>query len=141
MPYEDLLHLGNAWKLAADIYACRVLCSSTGGDDHAFEPPSVHALRAEYSFLERGNDDVIKCLIWPTFIAGAASTSPEDRAWVLKTLDRIWNLGHCANTKNAARVLEVLWEKHDRAQHLADDHTGWNWINELSQLKDSWLFV
>lgn len=83
----------------------------------------------------------MKCLIWPTFVAGAASTSPEDRAWVLITLERIWNLGHCANTNNAIRVLEVLWEKHDRAHPLADDRAGWDWIGELSQLKGSWLFV
>lgn len=141
VPYEDLLHLGIIWKLAADIYASCILCSSAASATGPFKPPSVHALRIEYSFLERNDNDVLKCLIWPTFVAGAASTSPEDRAWVLTTLERIWNLGQCANTKNAVRVLEVLWEKHDRVQPLADDRPGWNWISELSQLRGSWLFV
>lgn len=141
VPCEDLLHLGMIWKLAADIYACRVLCSSTESATVAFEPPSVHTLRAEYSFLERTHNEVMRCLIWPTFVTGAASTSPDDRAWVLRTLERIWNLGHCANTNNAIQVLEVLWERHDRAQPMEDDHGGWNWIGELSQLKGSWLFV
>lgn len=141
VPYEDLLHLGMIWKLAADIYACRVLCSYTESATVVSELPSVHALRAEYSFLEQNDNEVMKCLIWPTFVAGAESTSPEDRAWVLRTLERIWNLSHCANTKNATRVLEVLWEKHDGAQPRADDHAGWDWIGELSQLKGSWLFV
>lgn len=141
VPYEDLLHLGTIWKLAADVYACRVLCSSTGSATVVSESPSVHTLRAEYSFLERTHNEVMRCLIWPTFVAGAASTSPEDRAWVLRMLERIWNLGHCANTNDAIQVLEVLWERHDRAQPLEDDHGGWNWIGELSQLKGSWLFV
>lgn len=141
VPYEDLLHLGIIWKLAADIYSSCVLCSSAASATGPSKPPSVHALRTEYSFLERNDHDVMKCLIWPTFVAGAASTRPEDRAWVLKTLERIWNLGHCANTKNAARILEVLWEKHDRVQPLADDRPGWNWVSELSQLRGSWLFV
>lgn len=141
VPYEDLLHLGIIWKLAADIYACRVLCSSTESAAVVFETPSVGALRAEYSFFERKGDEIMKCLIWPTFVAGAASTRPEDRAWVLRTLERIWNFGHCANTNSAIGVLEVLWEKHDRAQPRADTQAGWDWISELSQLKGSWLFV
>lgn len=139
--YEDMLHLGIIWKLAADIYACHVLCSSAKRAAIVFQSPSVHDLRAEYSFFERKDDKITKCLIWPTFVAGAASTSPGDRAWSAMTLERIWNLGHCANTRNAVQVLELLWEKHDRAKALADDRAGWNWISELSQLKGSWLFV
>lgn len=141
VPCEDLLHLGNIWKLAADMYACSVLCSSTEGATIVLPPPSVHALRAEYKFFERKSDGIMKCLIWPTFVAGAASTSPQDRAWAARTLDRIWNLGHCANTTNATRILETLWEKHDRIQVVADDYRRWDWISELSQLKGSWLFV
>jgi hypothetical protein len=141
LSYEDLLHLGIIWKLAAEIYACHVLCSSTMSAPVFFHPPSVHDLRAQYSFFERKNDKVTRCLIWPTFVAGAASTTPQDRAWAARTLDRIWNLGHCANTTNATRVLEVLWEKHDRAKALTDEPAYWNWISELSQLKGSWLFV
>lgn len=141
VPYEDLLHLGRIWKLTAIIYACCVLRTSTDSATTAFEPPPIHALRSEYSFFERHDNEIMKCLIWPTFVAGAASTSPEDRAWVLRMLERIWNFGHCANTNNAARVLEILWEKHDRAQPLADSGAGWDWLGELSQLKGSWLFV
>lgn len=141
VPFEDLLHLGNIWKLAADMYACSVLCSSPESATTVSQQPSVHALRAEYKFFERKGDGIMKCLIWPTFVAGAASTSPEDRAWAARTLDLIWNLGHCANTTNATQILDLLWERRDRAQAEADDQPRWNWISELSQLKGSWLFV
>ncbi|KAG8159221.1 hypothetical protein KVR01_010882 [Diaporthe batatas] len=139
--YEDLLHLGNIWKLAADMYACSVICSSIESATTDFHPPSVYTIREEYKFFERKGDGIMKCLIWPTFVVGAASVSHEDRAWAARTLDRIWNLGHCANTTNATRILEILWGKHDRAQAVSDDHACWNWISELSQLQGSWLFV
>ncbi|KAK4171924.1 fungal-specific transcription factor domain-containing protein [Triangularia setosa] len=154
VPYEDLVYLGTIWKLSADIYACCFLRSSSQNTSRLLEPPSVQALMVEYSFFEQKNDAIIRCLIWPTFVAGAASTSPEERAWVLRTLERIWNFGHCANTRSATKVLETLWEKHDRekmrssqarlregAEPLAGDFVGWDWIKELSQLKGSWLFI
>ncbi|KAI6765470.1 hypothetical protein HG530_006540 [Fusarium avenaceum] len=148
---QDLMRLGTIWQLSADIYACRIL-ACLAGYTFTSESLQVQNLIAEYAFLEREDDELIKCLIWPTFIAGAASTSYEARAWVLKTLDRIWNAGHCANTKNAAKVLGKLWEKHDQAKlspssthatsHMAQfEHSSWDWLSELSNLKGSWLFV
>lgn len=142
VPFDDLLHLGTIWKLAAEIYACCVLRTSSTNATLALEQPSIQALISQYSFFERNDDEIIKCLIWPTFVAGAVSTSPEERAWVLRTLDRIWTLGRCANTQSAAEALEVLWEKRDCTESSEDDDpAAWDWIGELSRLKGSWLFV
>ncbi|EWZ30443.1 hypothetical protein FOZG_15926 [Fusarium oxysporum Fo47] len=151
---EDLARLGTIWQLSADIYACRVLACLTGST-LASESLQVQGLIAAYAFLEREDDELIKCLIWPTFVAGAASTTYEARAWVLQTLDRIWSRGHCANTKNAAKVLGKLWEKYDQTtlgsshihnssnatEHLSMGYSVWDWVNELSSLEGSWLFI
>jgi hypothetical protein len=141
-PYGDLLQLGNIWKLSAEIYACRVLRNMTG--DVALPP--VQDLVNAYAFLDRKDDEIIKCLIWPTFIAGASSLNVATRGWALRTLDRIWAIAFVANVKNAAQVLTYLWEKQDQmtSRYLADGATGpfdWDWVGELSQLEDSWLFV
>ncbi|RKK30527.1 hypothetical protein BFJ67_g15695 [Fusarium oxysporum f. sp. cepae] len=151
---EDLARLGTIWQLSADIYACRVLACLTGST-LASDSLQVQGLIAAYAFLEREDDELIKCLIWPTFVAGAASTTYEARAWVLQTLDRIWSRGHCANTKNAAKVLGKLWEKYDQTnlssshihnssnatEHLSMGYSVWDWVNELSSLEGSWLFI
>jgi hypothetical protein len=151
---EDLVRLGTIWQLSADIYACRILACLTGCSLTS-ESLQVQDLIAEYAFLEREDDELIKCLIWPTFIAGAASTTYEARAWVLKTLDRIWNTGHCANTKNAANVLGKLWEKYDQTnpssshtygtshatEYSSMGYSAWDWLKELSSLEGSWLFM
>ena len=150
----DLMQLGTIWKLSAEIYARYVLFNLTG-DASILNPSLVDDLLETYTFLNREDDDLLKCLIWPTFIAGAATNSQQKRLWVLQTLDRIWHIGHCANTRNAAMVLESLWKKHDSissrvmplhnnlvtAEHLSVDHNAYNWLLELSLLDGSWLFI
>jgi hypothetical protein len=154
VPYIDLMQLGTIWRLSAEIYDRRVLFDLTG-DASVLEPSLVDDLIAEYKFLEREDDNLLKCLIWPTFIAGAAITSQQRRAWVLETLDRIWHIGHCANTRNAATVLEKLWEKQDSifsevvppsntpevTGELSLNHEAYDWLHELSLLGGSWLFI
>ncbi|KAI1056983.1 hypothetical protein LB507_001450 [Fusarium sp. FIESC RH6] len=154
VPYMDLIRLGTIWKLAAEIYACHV-CFNLTGDASSLKPSLVDDLIAGYTFLEREDDDLLKCLIWPTFIAGAATINQQRRPWVIKTLDRIWHIGYCANTRNAAMVLESLWKKYDlisskvmplhnnpaTAEDLSLDHNAYNWLLELSLLDGSWLFI
>ena len=154
VPYMDLMQLGTIWRLSAEIYACHVLFYLTG-DASILKPSLVDELIAEYTFLEREDDSLLKCLIWPTFIAGAATINQQRRPWVLKTLDRIWHIGYCANTRNAAMVLEGLWKKHDSinykvmplhnssatAEDFSVDHGPYNWLHELSLLDGSWLFI
>jgi len=152
--YMDLMQLGTIWRLSAEIYACHVLFNLTG-DASILEPALVNDLIARYIFLEREDDNLLKCLIWPTFIAGAATLDQQTRPWVLKTLDRIWHIGYCANTRNAAMVLESLWKKQDlicskimplhsnsvATEDLSVNHNAYNWLLELSLLDGSWLFI
>ncbi|RGP70209.1 acriflavine sensitivity control acr-2 [Fusarium sporotrichioides] len=153
VPYSDLVHLGAIWKLAAEIYASHILFHLTG-DSSSLQPLLVDDLIGRYEFLQREDDALLKCLIWPTFIAGSASIDPKSRGWVSKTLERIWQIGHCANTKNAAVVLSTLWEKFDYVQCQAGSaqmsseasgtsmsYQGYSWLDELSLLDGSWLFI
>jgi hypothetical protein len=149
IPFDDLVNLGAIWKLAADIYACSIIRTLTKGHGSGYEPPEAASLRQKYAHFERQGNELIKCLIWPTFIAGVVSNSQQDRAWVLKMLDRIWYLGRCTNTKNASRVLKWLWEQHDHvinqiageSRRADSKEWNWDWVYALSQLNESWLFV
>lgn len=150
----DLMQLGTIWKLSAEIYARYVLFNLIG-DISILNPSLVDDLIETYTFLNREDDDLLKCLIWPTFIAGAATNSRQKRLWVLRTLERIWQIGYCANTRNAAMVLESLWKKHDMisskvmplhnnaatTEDLSVDYNAYNWLLELSFLDGSWLFI
>lgn len=127
------------WKLAADIYASRIFYTLTKDTD--FVMPSVSDLIREYDFLEE-DDALLKCLIWPTFMAGAESTCPEHREWALRKFDRIWRITLSANSKNAKWVLMSLWEKHDKHKQQPETQVvdDWDWIAELSSLDSHWIF-
>ena len=157
VPFYDLLQLGTIWKLAAEVYAYSILRNITSGYMTTAGPPSADKIIKEYAYFRRKDDEFVKCLIWPTFVTGAISNSQENRDLILQELDRIWHIGHCANTKNAAKILKSLWRRHDQrasafspiraistigfSQSADSEWFDWDWIHELSQLNDSWLFV
>lgn len=135
----DLAHVGTIWKLAAEIYASRLLYNIN--KDPTVLIPLVDVMRHEYTLL--GSDHhFMNALIWPTFVAGAASTRLDQREWVVGVLERIWNGTLLANGKNAPLVLGRLWEKQDSAREMgAGELEGWDWISELSSLEDRWIFL
>lgn len=161
--YNDLFTLGTIWKHAGEIFACQILRNLTSNHTLQPDPPTAGLLIRAYAPLERHDDEIVRCLIWPTFVAGAVSHSQEERAWVLKKLDRIWDLGRCANTRNAGEVLQCLWQRHDQQYSSCSSHQSspaetsclvsseqyspdqrefhWDWVTELSQLEGCWLFV
>ncbi|VUC31349.1 unnamed protein product [Clonostachys rosea] len=141
----DLQHIGTIWKLSAEIYASRIFANVTR--DPAMPMPSVDDLVAEYPLPELEDVDLIKCVTWPTFIAGAACSKLEHREWALGACERIWKVSLSANAKSAALVLMNLWKKQDlrnvqssagmETQHGEDT----DWLSELSSLEDAWLFL
>ncbi|KAI0131940.1 fungal-specific transcription factor domain-containing protein [Xylariales sp. AK1849] len=136
----DLTVVCRAWKRSAEIYTCRVLYQLTKELD--LPGPRVEDQIRELTFLE-GKDILMKCLLWPIFIAGAECNRPEQRAWVLQAFDRIWSTTFSANTKNAALVLTGLWRKQDlaRDQLDSDEPSTWDWMTELSSFDTHWLFA
>jgi hypothetical protein len=151
----SLQHLGSIWKLAAEMYACRIRRSIVGSPDASTSTSTlaststsatVDLLIAESALLYRHDATLIKCLIWPTFIAGLASGRLAQRRWALDTLDRIWQLTLSANARNAALVLSSLWEKQDQRSVYeqggeVETVADWDWLNELALLEDAWLFI
>jgi len=135
----DLMHLCMIWKLTTEIYASRILYKLTG--DMNFLVPLVDEIIKHYNYLER-NDDLLKCLIWPTFIVGAECRTAEQREWVGRVYEKIWWITLSANTKNAVLVLASLWKKQDLIKEELGDRVAeaWDWLGELSSLDDKWLF-
>lgn len=86
----NLFSMCQIWRLSAEIYICRVLVRLK--QDTAILdllPGLVDDLIATISLVSH-NDELIKCLIWPTFIAGTEGTSLEHQQCVLRFLDRQW---------------------------------------------------
>ncbi|PYH82821.1 hypothetical protein BO82DRAFT_333242 [Aspergillus uvarum CBS 121591] len=59
-------------------------------------------------------DPHFKCLIWPTFIAGAECADPALRPFLLDKLRALYYDITSVNVRNAAWVLSLMWRKRDQ---------------------------
>jgi hypothetical protein len=143
---RELERFCRIWKLAAEMYAIRIMHSY--GYYYSAEPKSImhgliNNLITQYEFLMH-EDTLMKCLIWPAFIAGAESTHVKHREWVMKMLEKVWRLTLCANAKYAMSVLRSLWVTRDSGMYDSsvpgDGTRSWDWISELAAKDDRWLF-
>ncbi|KAJ3548884.1 hypothetical protein NM208_g777 [Fusarium decemcellulare] len=138
---DDLLHVGHIWKLTAEIYGFHVL-STLKQSVTDLQPPTLSSVIEEFGSLERNDEELLKCLVWPAFVVGAASTHWCQRQWAYQMCNKIWEVTWSANAMNAKLVLADLWDKQDlKSSGNVADADGWDWITELSKLDDFWLFA
>lgn len=120
--------LATAYKAAVYLHTSRLLSRARQG----FSPPwtdvglpADHALVADELVAQicsvPSSDPHFKCLIWPTFIAGAECRRSQ-RALVLENLEALYQAVTCTNVRNAAWVLRLMWQKQDlrRSQRRED---------------------
>ncbi|KKK14615.1 hypothetical protein AOCH_005803 [Aspergillus ochraceoroseus] len=111
--------LATIYKASVYLYATRVLSRPRPGStisttlglppDHA----EVAALLIHQISLIPVSDPHFKCLIWPSFIAGAECRDPAQRPFLLESLRTLYFLITSVNIRNAAWVLTLMWRKRD----------------------------
>ncbi|KAL2863647.1 Zn(II)2Cys6 transcription factor [Aspergillus lucknowensis] len=112
--------LATIYKAAVYLYATRVLSRPRPGattiSTH-FGLPSDHAevatLLIHHFSLIPVTDPHFKCLIWPSFIAGAECRDPAQRPFMLQILRTLYFHITSVNVRNAAWVLTMMWRKRD----------------------------
>ncbi|CAG7918732.1 unnamed protein product [Penicillium olsonii] len=155
------LALATSYQDAVYLYTSRVLSRSREG----FSPPwtdvgmpTDHRLITTNLItqicLVPASDPHFKCLIWPTFIAGAECL-PSQRALILDKLGSLYESLTSANVRNAAWVLRLMWQKQDLKRRdrnegqgfgetvgdIDDDDLMFDWIDELDHSRLDWLFI
>ncbi|KAE8349207.1 fungal-specific transcription factor domain-containing protein [Aspergillus coremiiformis] len=153
--------LATIWRAAVYLYTSRVLSRPRA---HSRATSTISGLPPDHKAITNlliqqiplipVADAHFKCLIWPTFIAGAECTDPSHRAFLLQTLSAIYYDVTSVNVRNAAWVLSLMWQKRDskrtQQQHThADDLSGavnyddadFDWIQELDDSRIDWLFI
>jgi hypothetical protein len=171
---EDLsmrIALATIYKAAVYLYASRVL--SRPRSEHSsmvttsFRLPPDHGaitnLLIHQIALIPVADPHFKCLIWPTFIAGAECRDPAHRPFLLEKLRALYYDITSVNVRNAAWVLSLMWRKRDQRRQernrrraeqdeLFDksprsplttdyDDDDFDWIQELDDSRIDWLFI
>ncbi|KAG0159379.1 hypothetical protein PDIDSM_6901 [Penicillium digitatum] len=153
------LALATSYQDAVYLYTSRVLSRAREG----FSPPWTdvglpldHRLIATNLITQicliPDSDPHFKCLIWPTFIAGA-ECRPSQRGLILEKLGSLYEALTSVNVRNAAWVLRLMWQKQDlkrsECQKLSDEQgcdqsdydLEFDWIEELDNTRLDWLFI
>ena len=168
--------LANIYKSAVYLYASRVLSrprsqSPSPGIQSCTHLPKDHKYIADSLIHQLSlipeSDPHFKCLIWPTFIAGAESRFPSQRPIILQLLSTLFYSITSVNVRNAAWVLSLMWRKQDlkRSRSVGleegligdlaggidefvgddyyddDDYDDFDWIQELDASRMDWLFI
>lgn len=168
--------LARSYQNAVYLYTSRVLSRAREG----YTPPWADiGLPADHSAVASDllgqicsvpySDPHFKCLIWPTFIAGAECRRTSQRPLVLEKLGALYQAVTSVNVQNAAWVLRLMWQKHDQRRRdgrqnmfsgLAHDHmhdqagnininadddedydNTFDWVDELDESRLDWLFI
>ncbi|CAO2652020.1 Nn.00g003030.m01.CDS01 [Neocucurbitaria sp. VM-36] len=137
-PFEDIekrIRIAAAHRSAVCIYLARVLPST----NPLLDPASGTALVSltgladdvvhHISHLKPG-DALFKSICWPLFLAGAESEDPEQREWIMNTLDELYGLMFWGYLHTSKRVLEDIWKSKDSAIAGADNC----WVEEVKDL-------
>lgn len=134
LSHETLVGLHTIWQQSAAIYTSCVLYTL------AREEITVQVMVDDFisALIHLSDATLMRCLNWPTFIAGAACQKKEQREWVLATQRHIWNVTRCANSFTATSVLVKLWDRHDSLG--VKEGEMWDWISELSSFGEHWNF-
>lgn len=171
---EDLsmrITLGTIYKAAVYLYASRVLSRPQSQRNYmvttSFRLPPDHGaitnLLIHQIALIPVADPHFKCLIWPTFIAGAECRDPAHRPFLLEKLRTLYYDVTSVNVRNAAWVLSLMWRKRDQRRQernrrraeqdeLFDqsprsplttdyDDDDFDWIQELDDSRIDWPFI
>ncbi|CAH0027672.1 unnamed protein product [Clonostachys rhizophaga] len=101
--------LSKAYRIGILIYGKRVLEPLTEGRTSSL----VDLVSELLSLLDtlRDNQNVLKCVLWPLFVAGLECQSPHQRKHFLIHLEKFWMATKCLNAIHAAKILEDYWQE------------------------------
>lgn len=104
--------LSEVYKIGTLIYGKRVLASLLGGEP-TLDSHVSNLLELLDTF--RGDGELLKCVLWPLFVAGLECRSTEHQQYFIKHLEGFWMATKCLNAVNAAKILQEHWQGGDRA--------------------------
>lgn len=130
-------HLAFAYKIAITLYATRVLKHPSLQE--ADFTSAVTSLLSHISQIPT-TSELLKCTVWPIFIAGTECQDPEQRVWIQHWLQKIWDEYLSVNIRAAGRVLEIIWNRNNASHSLGADEGG-DWIQYLDRSTFNWLFI
>jgi hypothetical protein len=130
---DMLRKLSESYKIGAFIYGRRVLDALT----HDVTPQD-DLVSTLLKIIGEIKDDgiVLKCILWPIFIAGLECQSQSLRVFLMTCLERFWADTGCLNAINAFKILEEYWMRGDCGELSSS-----RWIFSVGRLGRDWLLI
>lgn len=132
---ESRVRIASAHRAAVCLYVARVLpdtspllnpsSSSAIMNLQSMATEIVHHI----SHLNRG-EQVFKSISWALFLAGAETDIPEQRKWIMETLDVLWLEMYWGYVRTVKEVLQLIWGFKDRFA-LGENIC---WVDEIKRL-------
>ncbi|KAE8415433.1 fungal-specific transcription factor domain-containing protein [Aspergillus pseudocaelatus] len=129
---SNLCKLAQSYKLGALIYGQRVLDALLG-----VTTPQEELVSELIGVIDALRDDrrLLKCVLWPIFVAGLECRSQAQRDFLITSLENFWMDTNCLNVVNAAKALQSYWQKTDKQE------SSTQWIFDIGDLDHDWLFI
>ncbi|KZL82513.1 acriflavine sensitivity control protein acr-2 [Colletotrichum incanum] len=137
IPVESRIHAGSAHRLAACLYILHALPSASilvPVDREELDKQIFYHLSCIHD-----EDPNFKATCWPTFVAGAGTSDPERRKWILDRLKRLMIATPWGFIMTAMDTLQTIWNLEESVDpHTQTDRT---WVQKLKASDLNFIIV
>ncbi|KAK1961427.1 hypothetical protein LY78DRAFT_294959 [Colletotrichum sublineola] len=137
IPVESRIHAGSAHRLAACLYILHALPSASilvPVDREELDSQMLYHLSCIHD-----EDPNFKATCLPTFIAGAGTSDPERRRWILDRLKRLMIATPWGFIMTAMDTLQTIWNLEESVD--PDTQTERTWVQKLKASNLNFLIV
>ncbi|KAL4892291.1 fungal-specific transcription factor domain-containing protein [Aspergillus ambiguus] len=133
---DNLPVLAQSYQIGALLYGQRILDTLAKEDSRRDDlvQDLIHVIG-----LLREDDALLKCILWPIFVAGLECQLPAQRDFLLDSLKRFWAVTSCLNVVNAARILQGYWQW--QQQEGGQGCFASRWVFTIGRLGQDWLLI
>ena len=132
---EMRAHIGCAYKAAVKIYILRatVLANLAVATSKSLEDLVSEIVL--HLICIPPNDPSFKATCWPSFIAGAETNNPDQRAWISTRFETALQTLPWGYLSSAVDLLHRVWA------HKSQNEVGTDWLINLKLSENDWLIA
>ncbi|KAK6216999.1 acriflavine sensitivity control protein acr-2 [Colletotrichum tabaci] len=137
IPVESRIHAGSAHRLAACLYILHALPSAS-----ILVPVDREELDSQIFYhlsCIHDEDPNFKATCWPTFVAGAGTSDPERRKWILNRLKMLMIATPWGFIMTAMDTLHTIWNIEESVD--PDTQVERTWVQKLKASNLNFIIV
>ncbi|KAL0943025.1 acriflavine sensitivity control protein acr-2 [Colletotrichum truncatum] len=137
IPVESRIHAGSAHRLAASLYILHAIPDVSNFVSVSREELDTQLYHQLSSISDE--DPNFKATCWPSFIAGAGTSDPERRAWILDRMKRLMIATPWGFITTAMDTLQTIWNLEESFD--PETQRERSWVQKLKSSDLNFLIV